>query len=688
MPIVDRRPASRAVGLLAAPRQCAAGRRHRRASPGRPASTASSPVATNQALVKRYCVSCHNERQRAAGLSPLALDTLDFDHVSARAEVWEKVLQRLRSRSMPPAGVSRPDASSYDALAGWLETELDRAAALSPNPGEQPALHRLNRAEYKNAVRDLLALDHLPRELDIAAMLPPDDASYGFDNIADALGTTPTLLESYLSAAQKISALAVGDRSLPVIVDRYRMPLALPQDDRFDDLPFGSRGGMSVRRFFPLDGEYTIQLALNAGRTTDPHQLEVAIDGERVQVFAVGGEGGGRGRGRGGAPADGTMASAGPAPLQIRPSVKAGIACRVGGVRQEDGGTGRGCADSVQTLRPGRIAAATVADECHHQRSVQRQRSRRHAEPPPDFRLPAGGAERRSGLCREDPLDAGAPRLPASEHRRRSAGAAAVLSRRAEPRAASTAAFSGRSSDCSSARSSCFASSASRRTARARRVSRRSRRRRSMSGVSAISSWRRGCRSSCGAAFRTTNCSISPAAASSADPAMLDRQVRRMLADPRAAALSDNFAAQWLSLRNLGRCQSRSAAVSRLRRRPAPRAAARNRAVLREHRAREPQRARSADRRLHLRQRAAGQALRHPECLRRQFPARHPAARRRARGLLGQGSILTVTSYAHRTSPVLRGKWILENLLGTPPPPPPPNVPALVENERRRPARR
>ncbi len=124
------------------------------------------------------------------------------------------------------------------------------AAALTPNPGEQPPLHRLNRAEYKNAIRDLLALDYLPRELDVAAMLPPDDASYGFDNIADALGTTPTLLESYLTAAQKISALAVGDPSLPVIVDRYRMPLALPQDDRFDDLPFGSRGGMSVRRCF------------------------------------------------------------------------------------------------------------------------------------------------------------------------------------------------------------------------------------------------------------------------------------------------------------------------------------------------------------------------------------------------------------------------------------------------------
>src|SRR6266851_3096223 len=170
------------------------------------AGSSASVVAANQALVKRYCVSCHNERQRAAGQSPLALDTLDFDHVGARADVWEKVLLRLRARSMPPVGVSRPAPSSYDALDAWIETELDRAAALAPNPGEQPPLHRLNRAEYKNTVRDLLALDHLPRELDIAAMLPPDDASYGFDNMADALGTTPTLLERYLSAAQKISA--------------------------------------------------------------------------------------------------------------------------------------------------------------------------------------------------------------------------------------------------------------------------------------------------------------------------------------------------------------------------------------------------------------------------------------------------------------------------------------------------
>ena len=250
-------------------------------------------------------MSCHNERQRAGGLSPLALDTLDFNHVGAKAEVWEKVLQAvalaLDAAGRRAASRCRRPTTRWPT---WLETELDRAAALAPNPGEQPPLHRLNRAEYKNAVRDLLALDHLPRELDIAAMLPPDDASYGFDNIADALGTTPTLLESYLVGRAEDQRVAVGDRSMPVIVDRYRMPLPLPQDDRFDGLPFGSRGGMSVRRFFPLDGEYTIQLALNVGpddRSTSARGRDRRRAG--AACSRVGGDGGGRGRGRGGAPA-------------------------------------------------------------------------------------------------------------------------------------------------------------------------------------------------------------------------------------------------------------------------------------------------------------------------------------------------------------------------------------------------
>jgi mono/diheme cytochrome c family protein len=237
-----------------------------------PASTPTT-TPTNQALLKRYCVSCHNEKQRAAGLSPMALDTLDVNRVGADAPIWEKVVTKLRTASMPPPGVPRPDAATYDALSTWIETELDRAAAAHPNPGQYPRLHRLNRAEYQNAVRDLLALDHLPKELDISTLLPPDDVSYGFDNIAAALATSPTLLESYLTAAQKISALAVGDPSMPVIVDTYRIPLQLPQEDTFEGLHSGAWRHQHSR-WFPLDGESAFR-----SRSVEPHARSAPAGG-------------------------------------------------------------------------------------------------------------------------------------------------------------------------------------------------------------------------------------------------------------------------------------------------------------------------------------------------------------------------------------------------------------------------
>jgi len=203
-------------------------------------------------FLKRYCVVCHNDRLRTAGL---ALDGLDTARAAANSEVWEKVVRKLRTGSMPPANRPRPDAATYDAIASWFERALDRAAAENPNPGVKPALHRLNRREYQNAIRDLLALEHLPREMDISVLLPPDDASYGFDNIADALGTSHTLLERYVAAAQKIARLAVGDPTMPLIVDTYKVSPSLPQEHRFDGLPFGTRGGITITRQFPLDGE-------------------------------------------------------------------------------------------------------------------------------------------------------------------------------------------------------------------------------------------------------------------------------------------------------------------------------------------------------------------------------------------------------------------------------------------------
>ena len=199
---------------------------------------------------------------------------------------------------MPPQGSARPDAATYHALATWLETRIDEAARARPRPGRVPAIHRLNRAEYSNAVRDLLAV-----EIDAAAFLPPDDSGFGFDNIADVLSVSPMLTERYLSAALKISRLAVGDPTIRPATDTFEVDKYLKQDDRVsDDLPFGSRGGAAIRYYFPVDGSYIVKVFFDRtydGRVrglSEPHTLEVRLDGAKVQEITVGGPGGGRAR--------------------------------------------------------------------------------------------------------------------------------------------------------------------------------------------------------------------------------------------------------------------------------------------------------------------------------------------------------------------------------------------------------
>ena len=247
----------------------------------------SAPAASERAVLDRYCVSCHNQRSKIPEGRPLLLDTLDLTDVGAQPEAWEKVVRKLRTGAMPPAGVPRPTPEVADRLAASLEHALDRAAAVAPDPGRVPAVRRLTRTEYRHAVRDLLALDHLPKELDIELLLPADNM-VGFDTVAETLFVTPTLMEGYVSAARKISRIAVGDPQLPLIVDTYRLPLELPQDDHVEGLPLGTRGGALIRRYFPLDGEYTFKLEL-AGTAREPHELEVSIDGQRVGMFTVGG---------------------------------------------------------------------------------------------------------------------------------------------------------------------------------------------------------------------------------------------------------------------------------------------------------------------------------------------------------------------------------------------------------------
>ena len=222
------------------------------------AASAEATATPERALLDRYCVACHNERLQTAGLE---LDTADVTDVAADPALWEKVVRKLRAGAMPPAPRPRPDEATYARFIARLETQLDAVASADPNPGRTEAFHRLNRAEYRNVVRDLLALD-----VDVAELLPADDGSYGFDNIAGVLGVSPTLLERYLSAAKKVSRLAVGSPDAPPTAVTWHLAADYPQDSRIEGLPFGTRGGIAIPFNFPLDAEYVIRLRL--GRDT------------------------------------------------------------------------------------------------------------------------------------------------------------------------------------------------------------------------------------------------------------------------------------------------------------------------------------------------------------------------------------------------------------------------------------
>ena len=241
---------------------------------------ASSPQDT----INTYCVGCHNNRAKTGGLS-LQGKSLD---VSADPETWEKVVKKLQLGVMPPAGSPRPDAATYARLLQDLTTRLDAGGAKG-TPGA-PLLHRLNRAEYANAIRDLLGF-----HVDVSSLLPPDNAAYGFDNVAEVLGNSPALLQAYLNAARKISAVAVGDPTVPAGSDTYTVPQDLSQDHHLEDLPLGTVGGMRARHTFPTDGEYELQVRLYRTNLSairgleQPHTLEIALDGERIHLAEIGG---------------------------------------------------------------------------------------------------------------------------------------------------------------------------------------------------------------------------------------------------------------------------------------------------------------------------------------------------------------------------------------------------------------
>src|SRR5262245_11652917 len=249
-----------------------------------PPASAPPPTAPHRAVISKYCLSCHNERLKRGGL---ALDAVVAQDVDRHPEVWEKVVRKMRVRQMPPIGLPRPDEATYDATVGSLETALDRASTAAPNPGRTATLRRLTRSEYQNAVRDLLALD-----VDVSSLLPADESSYGFDNVTVG-DLSPTLLDRYIAAAEKISRVAVGRPSVSPDGETIRIAADLTQEGHIEGLPIGTRGGALIKYTFPMEGDYEIQIRLTRDRNehveglNDAADLELTIDRERVRLFTV-----------------------------------------------------------------------------------------------------------------------------------------------------------------------------------------------------------------------------------------------------------------------------------------------------------------------------------------------------------------------------------------------------------------
>ena len=252
----------------------------------RPQSTGEPAPATfpQRALINQYCLGCHNDKLKTGGLS---LETFSAENVSQNPEIWERVLHKVRARYMPPAGLPRPDEKAYQSLVSYLEKSLDQWSAANPNPGRTATLRRLTRTEYQNAIRDLLLL-----QVDVTQLLPGDESSFGFDNILVG-ELSPTLLERYLAAARKISRLAVGTPVRSPGGETILIPQDLTQEEHFEELPFGTRGGTALHYVFPQDGKYDVSFQLTRDRNEhieglgDPTDLDLLLDGERVQTFTV-----------------------------------------------------------------------------------------------------------------------------------------------------------------------------------------------------------------------------------------------------------------------------------------------------------------------------------------------------------------------------------------------------------------
>jgi hypothetical protein len=689
-----------------------------------PAQQAQAPPAPQaRALLDRYCLTCHNERLKAQGTVPIALDRLDLSNVGADAPTWERVVLKLRAGVMPPAGAPRPDPAAHEALTAWLESELDRAAAAAPNPGRTESLHRLNRAEYRNAVRDLLDLD-----VDVASLLPADDVSYGFDNIAGVLKISPTLMERYLDAARKVSRLAIGTPLPAPNINYFRIADDLSQDEHLPGLPLGTRGGTLIRYTFPMDGVYEISPRLTRDLNEsvplyhDDQLLEVSIDGARVGLFTLPGVGAP-------APAGQRTPAEPPAADDAADPDEPDEPAQPNPPAPPQGGQAQPPRPPIsqiqQTIRVSarERAARNRADESWNLRvrveagardvviafvnrvSALDETPRLPFERPypagvniPETRL---GAHLRSVEI-SGPHDPTGPGNGPSRQRvfvcRPAGGAAAgeadacartilsTLARRAYRRPVNATDVDPLMALYQEGRAAGGFDAGIEHALRRLLVSPEFlfRVERDPEGVAP------------GAAYAVSDLELASrlsfflwssipdeelldvaAAGRLSEPAVLSAEVRRLLADPRADAFVRNFAGQWLFLRNLEAVVPVQSIFpdfdDALRQSLRRETELFFEAVVREDR--------SALDLLRADYTFVNERLAEhygiPNIKGSHFRRVTLGPEIPRRGLLGHGSILTVTSYPDRTSPVVRGKWILENLLGTPPPPPLPNVPAL-----------
>ena len=624
----------------------------------RPASN--TAASTQRAFINQYCTGCHNEKAKVGGLT---LDTMDVSHVAANGEVWEKVVRKLRAGMMPPSGAKRPDRPAAEAFTTWLETELDRTAAAKPY-FESAGLHRLNRREYANAVRDLLAL-----EVDVNSLLPADDSSFGFDNMVSSLGISSALLEGYLSAASKISRLAIGDRTAVPNQKTYVAPSDLSQNEHIEGLPFGTRGGLLIRHNFPVDGDYVFQITLLRGtseelfgRNSKDEKLDLSIDGVRAKLFDIDAE-----------ERDRVRVDNVTQPMQVRVPVTAG-AHSIG----------------VAFLKKSYAASDDVFTSSHLRSSISVLDVSRASVPHLNS-VTIGGPLKVTGISETPSRRLIFTCHPASADAETKCAEQIVttLARRAFRRPVNGQDLEVLNVFYNEGRSKGSFDDGIEMALR----------RILASPDFVFRPEQAPANVKPGATYRISDVELASRLSfflwssipddellrlatqgKLKDPNVLAAQVRRMLEDPRASEFVSNFAGQWLYLRNL---QSITPALEEfpgfddnLRQ-----AFRRETELFFESIIREDHSLLdllTADYTF-VNERLA-QHYEIPNVYGSQFRRVTLGPDNPRRGLLGQGSILTITSLPTRTSPVARGKWILENVLGTPPPNPPANVPPLKEN--------